>query len=99
MVFVRGKSVYRFIAVHFFYNIYQVVTQSLFSMFLLSTSVRALNSRGNQKAESLMLKADVIPKIFSVSSYIFLCYFFCLQLKYLQNYQYISKQSFEDFRE
>ena len=99
MVFVRGKFVYRYIAAPFFYNIYQVVTQSLFSMFLLSTSVCVLNSRGIQTTESLMLKADVIPKMFSVSSYIFPCYFFCLQLKYLQNYQYISKQYFEDFRE
>ena len=93
MVSVRDKFVYRYIAPPSFYNIYQMVTQSLLSMFLISASVCVLNFRGIQTTESLMLKAGVIPKIISVSSCIFSCYLFYLQLNkiILQNYQYIGK--------
>ena len=46
----------------------KVVTQSSLSVFLLSAAAFALYFRGIQKAESLILKADVIFKIFSASS-------------------------------
>ena len=46
----------------------KVVTQSSLSVFLLSATAFALYFRGIQKAESLILKADVIFKIFSASS-------------------------------
>ena len=46
----------------------KVVTQSSLSVFLLSASAFVLYFRGIQKTESLILKADVISKIFSASS-------------------------------
>ena len=69
----------------------EVVNQSSLSMFLLSASACVLYFRGIEKTENLILKDDVISKIFSASS----CNFsllLCLQLNYLQNYRYTSKQ-------
>ena len=54
----------------------KVVTQSLLSMFLLSASAFVLYFWGIQKTESLILKADVISKIFSASSCNFYFFFF-----------------------
>ena len=74
------------------YQEVEVVRQSSLSMFLLSASACVLNFRGIQKTESLILKANVISKLFIASFCNFSCYFLCLQLNYLQNYRYTSKQ-------
>ena len=71
----------------------KVVTQSLLSMFLLSAAVFALYFRGIiQKTESLILKADVILKIFSATSCNFSLLLPFFTINYLQNYRYTSKQ-------
>ena len=70
----------------------KVVTQSLLSVFLLSAAVFALYFRGIQKAESLILKADVILKIFSASFCNFSLLLPFFTINYLQNYRYTSKQ-------
>ena len=44
----------------------EMVTLSSLSMFLLSASACALYFRGIKKTESLILKTDVISKIFSL---------------------------------
>ena len=57
--FVRGKSVYRYIAPSSFCNVYQIEK---------CISNCRLYFQGIQKTESLILKVDVISKIFRASS-------------------------------
>ena len=74
------------------YQEVEVVRHSSLSMFLISASACVLSFRGIQKTESLILKANVISKLFISSSCNFSCYYLCLEWNYLQNYRYTSKQ-------
>ena len=72
--FVRGKSVYRYIAPSSFCNVYQIEK---------CISNCRLYFQGIQKTESLILKVDVISKIFRASSCNFSLFLLLFTIKLL----------------